>query len=177
MNEAIVVLLQELGSEIRSRRDPEHTYTAAALGSFAAIVGGVAAVTALANVSAVPFWRHPALIGAVVCAVLSVLVVRKIERECVIYAALRQEQFKLVEMLREDANLKAEQIPAGLKSSAPTPSGHSYSTSLVNGAAIAAGAFCLAVWYGTITAAPPAQVAVQANCASASTPASGVGTK
>ena len=153
MSEAVSVLLQEVGNEIRSRRDPEHTYTAAALGAFAAIVGGVAAVTALANVSAVPFWRHPALIGAAVCAVLAFLVIRKIERESGIYADLRQAQFKLVELLAASAGLKADDIPPGLKATAPKPEGHHYSSQLIGGTAAASFVFCTAVWYGTITSA------------------------
>ena len=56
-------LLSEISAELRSRRDPEHLYTAASVGAFGAVAWGVAALGA-GQPQFVPMSpTHPALVG------------------------------------------------------------------------------------------------------------------
>jgi hypothetical protein len=81
----LLARLAEHGEELRSRREPEYIYTAAAIGSFGAVAWGIAALAA-ANAPT----RLPAIVAAVGVFVVALTVVAKSWRE-----HLRHEQQRI----------------------------------------------------------------------------------
>jgi hypothetical protein len=140
------VLLQEHGNEIRSRRDPEHIYTAAFVGAVGALAWGVATIGTISRLALVPWWRHPAIFGALGCMVMAFFVIRKIRREYRVHLKLRGEQNVLARSLAQAAGIDQSELPQGLQSLDEVGLGHHFSIWIVVVAAFTAGAFCLSVW-------------------------------
>jgi hypothetical protein len=143
---AISLLLQEVGTELRSRREPEHLYTAALVGALGAVAWGAATIATMQNVERIPFWKHPAIVGAFACVVIAAAVWIKIRREHKVYVELRGEQIRLAGLFAAQAGLAPDQLPAGLRTGAVSGNGHLHSGVIVFASAIASFAFCIAVW-------------------------------
>ena len=142
---ALTFLLQEVGTEIRSRRDPEHLYTAALVGALGAIAWGVATIATITD-KQIPFWRHPALIGVLACVLMAWSVWCKVKREHEIYAELRLEQVRLVNLWVSVSGVQEKEIPPGLRIGSAAGRGHTYSGRIIGVSALVSSLFCLAVW-------------------------------
>jgi hypothetical protein len=70
-------MLQEVVAELRSRREPEHLYTAALV----AVARGVATIASIKGADKIPFCRHPAIAGAFACLIIAIAVWLKVNRE------------------------------------------------------------------------------------------------
>lgn len=141
------MIFAELSEEIRSRREPEHLYTAAAIGAFGAIAWGVATIaTVTTNKNPVAFYQHPALVAAGACVILTVAVIAKIVREHKKYVDLRREQIKLAQSLAESCSFDRSNLPPGLHVGKESGPGYLWSTGVVVCAAVGAIAFCVSVW-------------------------------
>ncbi|MGH9549379.1 MAG: hypothetical protein ACRD3W_08390, partial [Terriglobales bacterium] len=92
------MLLTELGAALRARSEPEHLYTAAALGSFGALAWGVAALQPESYLTR-PMWMRPAVIAAIGTAVVASSVVVKIIREHYKFAEIKREQARIAKQL------------------------------------------------------------------------------
>ena len=147
--DGLILLLQEIGAEVRSRREPEHLFTAAAVGAMGAIAGGSGAVATVDALASVPFWQHPALLGAVSCVVICVAIVVKTERENRVYRAARSEQLRLYKLFAQEHGLLQSELPHGLRTTAQVGRGHWYSSAVVIAATLGATAFCLSVLAST----------------------------
>jgi MFS family permease len=143
---ALEHILQEIGNEVRSRREPEHAFTAAAVGALGAIAAGTAAVATVPGLAAAPAWRHPAVVGAVACVLIAIAILFKIERENRVYRAARAEQVSLYAKFAAECGLKNFELPKGLQSAAIVGKGHWFSAAIVLVAALGSASFCLAVW-------------------------------
>jgi len=114
------------------------------LGVIAACVATLSATSNLTNTS---WWKHPALLGAVVAIVVPVAVWLKIQREHkLLYAPLRQEQIGLTAHLSTQAGLQQSDLPAGLRRGSAAGAGYRYSGIVLAASAIGTFLFCLAVW-------------------------------
>ena len=140
------VLVASIGAEVRARRDAEHTYTAATVAATGAVAWGVAATAAVDDRSGIPWWRHPALAGALICLMCAGAVWLKICREHQLYYRLRLEQFRLATSLAEASGLEQIELPPGLRKGAIVGSGHLFSGAILAALSIAAVLFCLTVW-------------------------------
>jgi hypothetical protein len=143
---AISLLLQEVGTELRSRREPEHLYTAALVGALGAVAWGAATIATVQNVETIPFWKHPAIVGAFACVVIAVAVWIKVRKEHKGYVELRGEHIRLAGLFATQAGLEQDQLPAGLRTGTVSGNGHVYSGIVIFASAIASFAFCIAVW-------------------------------
>lgn len=139
------MLFQHVTEELRSRRQPEYIYTAAAVGAFGAIAWGVATLATLQI--GVPNWRHPALTGIIAIVMIAIPVIIKIRREHSHYIVLRKEQVDLIGTMAQECKLDEEMIPTGLKkSSIIVGRGHLLSIFIVTGAGLGATLFCASIW-------------------------------
>jgi hypothetical protein len=154
---ALEHLLQEIGNELRSRREPEHIFTASAIGAMGAIAGGTAAVATVPALASAPIWQHPAIIGAATCFLIGLSIVAKTERENRVYRAARLEQTRLYALFAKEHALLNSELPKGLRLDAKAGRGHWFSSAIVIAATVGSLSFCLAVWV-TTKARPTAAV-------------------
>jgi len=146
-HELLLTVFTDLANELRSRREPEHLYTAAAIGSFGAIAWGVAALAAAQGKSSFYPLLHTAFVAALGSVIVEILVILKIKREHREYAKLREHLGEISRRLPRACGLPAEyDLPLGLTSGETGP-GYTGSVRIVEGAAFAAVIFCLAVWF------------------------------
>lgn len=142
--EFLTALLADMGSEVRSRREPESILTAAFVAAAGAAIWGVAALNIPAPKPS--WWCHPAIVGAIGIVILSIAVVIKIIREYITYKEARMEQGiianKIIKLLGEEPSL----LPKGL-ANAKARSGHRYSVGIVIVAGLAAVCFCLSIYF------------------------------
>jgi len=137
-----LVLLTEMGHATRARSEPEHLYTAAALGSFAALAWGVAALHP-ETYSVRPLWSRPAMVAAIGVALVASGVVIKIVREHGKFAEIKSEQARIAARLASlpgAAGIIPERILSPVAGK-----GYLYSIAVVVLPAIAAICFCMAV--------------------------------
>jgi hypothetical protein len=135
-----LTLLPELGAALRFRSEPEHLYTAAALGGFGAVAWGVATLQP-GNYFDRPLYERPAVVAAIGTLVLAIAIVAKICREHTKYAALKKEQKNIADKL--DSSCGEIITPNTMRSEAG--GGYIWSIAVVSVAAIGAIAFCLSV--------------------------------
>lgn len=138
-------LFQNLCAELRARRDAEHLYTAALVGALGAVSWGVATLATTSS-SAAPYWRHPALAGALACFLMAAGVLAKIYREHTVYVRLRLEQVTLVTLFAASAGVPEKELPVGLRPGGKAGKGYRYSCAIVILSTIGAIYFCLTVW-------------------------------
>jgi hypothetical protein len=138
-----LALFQHVTDELRSRRQPEYAYTAAAVGAFGAIAWGVAALVALSN--PVPTWRHPAIAGIVTVLLIAFPVIVKILQEHKNYVQLREDQQRLAKEMVVAYGLDLSWLPAPLRPAGKIGDAHRWSVGIVLGAGVGAVLFCLAV--------------------------------
>ena len=143
---ALSMLLQEVGAELRARREPEHLYTAALVGALGAVAWGVATIASVPGAKTIPWWRHPALAGALVCTIFAVAVWFKVRREHDQYIDLRADQVRIAGLVGEVAAVKQDELPAGLRTGGKAGSGYLYSAAVIAASAVAAIYFCVSVW-------------------------------
>jgi hypothetical protein len=136
----LLLLLQELGAALRARSDPEHLYTAAALGSFGAVAWGVAALKPQDYLSR-PIWTRPGTVAALGILLVALSVVRKIRREHKKYTETKKQYSLVATLLKSLPN--GDVIPNNWTD--PAGEGHKYSEWLVMVAAGAAILFCLSL--------------------------------
>jgi hypothetical protein len=146
VDDLLFALLQDLGEEIRKRRDPEYIYTAAAVGSFGAVSWGVAALGGISARRIISAWATPASVAALGTLLLAAAVMHKIYRDHDAYRKLREEQVKIAGLLATKLGVNVKDLPKqycevgrGL--------GYLWSMAVVFVAAIGAVAFCLSVNY------------------------------
>jgi hypothetical protein len=141
------LLLQELGDEIRRRREPEHLYTAAAVGAFGAVAWGVATIATVQNANMSPVYLHPAIVAAVGCILLAFALIAKVVREHRRYARLRREQIRIANWLADACSGSFHhQLPPGLQNGATAGCGYLGSILVIVSSAGLAAAFCVSVW-------------------------------
>lgn len=134
----LLVVLQELGTALRARSDPEHIYTAAAVGYFGAVAWGVAALKPQDYLSRV-IWTRPATVAAVGILVVACLVVWKILHEHKNFATIKEQYARVAAILKALPN--GDVIPDQLTKRAGK--GAWISVCIVIGAALPSIAFCL----------------------------------
>ena len=136
------MLLKEQCDAMRSRSEPEHLYTATAVGSFGAVAWGVAALTP-DKYSSRPFMLRPALIAAVGIVVVAALIRRKIVREHGEYEKAKKARIAIAAKL---ANLGGDAgIIPDYMTSEKEGLGYKGSIWIVAGAAAVASLFCLSL--------------------------------
>jgi len=143
---ALSVLFQDIGSEVRARRDPEYLYTAATIGALGALAWGVATIATVQGAGGIPSWRHPAVAGAVASLMLTWAVWQKIQREHGIYVALRAEQLRIAGLLAEATGVSQEELPTGLRLGVTAGAGHRASGVVIGSTCAATVLFCLSIW-------------------------------
>ena len=143
---ALMLLLQEVSAELRSRRDPEHLYTAALIGALGAVAWGVATIATTEIVKNVPYWRHPALVGALACLMMSVGVWIKVKREHSVYVQLRRDHVRLAGLVASAAGLNQSELSEGLQEGQAAGKGYRYSGVVIALSASASFLFCLSIW-------------------------------
>jgi hypothetical protein len=144
--DVLVAMLAELGQEERSRRDPEHIFTAAVIGAFGAIAWGVATIATVTIQQPVRWFQHPAIVAAAGCFVLAVAVIAKIVREHAVYCDIRREQVAIAHKLANLCGLDVAELPRGFQLVDEARPGYWLSINLVFWAALAAVLFCISVW-------------------------------
>jgi len=144
--QGLAIFLQDHGQEIRSRRDPEHIYTAALVGAVGALAWGVATVGAIFPSASIPWWRHPAIVGAIACLVMASFVTLKIIREYRVHLILRKEQVRLASLLADETGVLRPEVPAGLQSTSGVGLGHQLSITIIMVTAVSAGLFCVSIY-------------------------------
>jgi uncharacterized membrane protein len=146
VDDLLFAALQDLGEEVRKRRDSEYIYTAAAVGSFGAVSWGVASLSTAASQRIVSAWATPASVAAIGTGLLAAAVVHKIYRDHDAYAGLRGEQVRIVKLLAGRLGVRDEDLPKQYREVGPGL-GYLWSMTVVLVAAIGAIAFCLSVNY------------------------------
>jgi len=137
-----LVLLKELCDAMRARTEPEHLYTAAAVGSFGAVAWGVAALKP-EQYLARPFYLRPAAVGIVGILIVALGICIKILREHGVYAEAKKALCQIAKQL-DSLEGASGMIPAYiLKEEAG--SGFRYSIAVVVSAALGAVLFCLSL--------------------------------
>jgi hypothetical protein len=141
-SDLLLVLLKEQCDAMRARSEPEHLYTAAAVGSFGAVAWGVAALRPEQNMSRV-FALRPAFIAAVGILAVAALIWRKIVRE--------RGEFEKAKTARSVTAKKLAEL-AGNEDLVPTymvsdekGMGYRGSVWIVIGSAMVASLFCLSL--------------------------------
>jgi hypothetical protein len=135
----LLVLHTELGAELRLHREPEHTYAAGALGAFGAVTWGVATLATDAGGTQPAF---VAALGTLVVAVAVILRIGTLHRK---YAQLRREAVRIAHQLVIVSRADPALLPAALHNPVAGP-GYWWSVGVVAASAVAAIAFCLAVY-------------------------------
>jgi hypothetical protein len=91
-------LLAELSAALRARSEPEHLYTAAALGGFGAVAWGVAALQP-EKYSNKAMYQRPAGVAALGTLLVAIAIVMKIRREHRKFAEIKKEQARIAAQL------------------------------------------------------------------------------
>jgi hypothetical protein len=141
-HQVLVALLADVGNELRSRRDPEHLYTAASVGAFGAVAWGVSTLAA-AHIQG-SRWGQPPFVAAAGVVALALVVSRKIYRVHQDYVGLRAYQGQLARALCESLHVGHDAFPRSMLSG-KAGSGHWGSILVVAVAALAAVWFCLSL--------------------------------
>jgi hypothetical protein len=141
--EVLVALLSDMGSEVRSRREPESILTAAFVAASGAVAWGVAALNVKDSIA---WCFHPAVVGALGIIFLAIAMIMKIKREYRTYEKARAEQGRLAEQLVELLGEDKSMLPEGLADPVAR-SGHRYSIGIVIAAGVAASLFCLSIYF------------------------------
>jgi hypothetical protein len=137
-----LILLTELSSALRARSEPEHLYTAAALGGFGAVAWGVAALQPEKYVSR-PVYQRPAAVAALGTLLVAAAIALKIYREHRKFSEIKKEQARIARDLSSSPNA-SDIIPQIMLSEVPGK-GYIWSLVVVITAAVAAVAFCLSL--------------------------------
>jgi hypothetical protein len=137
-----LVILKELCDSMRARSEPEHLYTAAAVGSFGAVAWGVAALRPEQYLGR-PFYLRPAAVAVMGILIVAVAICIKIKREHTVYADTKKALSKIAIQL---ASLEGAEgmIPDHMRGEKAGP-GFKYSIGVVAAAASLAILFCLSV--------------------------------
>jgi hypothetical protein len=139
----LLTLLTEIGNTLRARSEPEHLYTAAAVGGFGAVAWGVAALQPERYFNRPVFWR-PAMVAVVGILIVAASITAKIVREHGVYRKTRKEQARIAGLLA--AVVGKEGIPSYMLD-ARSGAGFLWSLFVVVLSAFAASGFCLSlVW-------------------------------
>jgi hypothetical protein len=146
--EILPALFTQITDELRARRDAEHIYTAAAVGSFGAIAWGVASLAGARPLHVSGALLDPAIVASIGSLLLAAAVITKIEVEHWKYRDLRIELGRTSERILKVYNLPAGYLPKGL-TSGKAGAGHVWSILIVAGGALLATAFCLSVWFSS----------------------------
>ena len=93
-----LVLLKELCDAMRARTEPEHLYTAAAVGSFGAVAWGVAALNPQTYLAR-PFYLRPAVVGVISVLAVALGICIKIWREHGVYAEAKKVLSRIAKQL------------------------------------------------------------------------------
>ena len=141
------LLLQEISAELRSRRDPEHLYTAALIGALGAVAWGVATIATVEALTKTVFWQHPALVGAFACLVMSIGVWLKVQREHNGYVNLRKDHVRIAALVASAAGIEQSELSQGLRQDQIAGNGHLYSGIVIASSAVASFLFCLSIWF------------------------------
>ena len=135
-------LLMELGVALRARSEPEHLYTAAALGGFGAVAWGVAALQPEKYTSKA-IYQRPAGVAAIGTLLVATTIVMKICREHRKFAEIKKEQARIAARL-DSMQGAVGIIPKSMLS--PTAGkGYIWSLAVVIAGAVAAICFCLSL--------------------------------
>ena len=145
----LLALLSQITDELRARRDPEHLYTAAAIGGFGAVAWGVATVATTPGAKGLPFYVHPAIAGALGTLVVALAVIRKILREHKKYQDLSTQKIRISGLIQKAFSIPEDYLPVGLKS--PAGRGDLWSVLVVAAAGVAAIWFCVTIWLSATT--------------------------
>jgi len=138
----LIALLAELSTALRARSDPEHVYTAAALGSFGAVAWGVAALQPDKYVSR-PYMARPAVVAGIGASIVAIAVIAKIFREHEKFAKVKVEQARILKQLSLLPGAD-EIVPIDMLSP-KAGNGYIWSIAVILAGAVAAIAFCLSV--------------------------------
>lgn len=137
-----LILLTDLSAAMRARSEPEHLYTAAALGGFGAVTWGVAALQPDKYFGR-PLYKRPAGIAAFGTLLVGTAIVVKIWREHKRFAEIKEDRAKIANQLASQQGATGI-IPKDYLS--PDPGrGDRYSLAIVIIAAFGAILFCLSV--------------------------------
>lgn len=144
------LLVSEISAEIRSRRDPEHIFTAAVVGALGAVAWGVAATASLSSVCHLPTLQHPAVVGIATILLMAGPVLSRIIRENGLYRALRREQVRINTHYIKLVGLSETDLPPGLRSNGETNGkGYWFSSAIVILSTIGTLLFCLSIYWVT----------------------------
>jgi hypothetical protein len=137
-----LILFTELGVALRARSEPEHLYTAAAVGGFGAVAWGVAALHPDKYLSK-PVYKRPAGVAALGTLLVATAIVVKICREHIKFAEIKKEQAQIATQLSSLSGA-AGIIPENMLSPV-AGRGFIWSLAVVIAAAVAAICFCLSL--------------------------------
>ena len=135
-------LFTELSAALRARSEPEHLYTAAALGGFGAVAWGVAALQP-EKYSSKAMYQRPAGVAALGTLLVATAIVMKICREHKKFAEIKKEQARIAAQIASLPGA-AEIIPKSMLSPI-AGKGYIWSLVVVIAAAGAAILFCLSL--------------------------------
>ena len=141
----LLTLFTQYTDELRARREAEHIYTAAAIGSFGAVAWGVAALAGEHLVHLPCFLFHPAIVAAIGTLVVAAAVAIKIEVEHAKYAGISEELIKHSQRISKVFNLPSGYLSKNL-TSGDAGRGDLWSIGILAAGAILSIGFCLAVW-------------------------------
>lgn len=140
-----LALLAELGNALRARSEPEHLYTAAAIGSFGAFAWGVAALRPQDYICRA-WYKRPAVVAIASILIVASLVVYKIFREHRVYRDTKREQARIARRLASLPGATDDLVPEYMKKE-KAGRGYLVSVVVVIGPALAAIAFCCSLAY------------------------------
>jgi hypothetical protein len=137
-----LVLLTDLSVALRARSEPEHLYTAAAVGGFGAVTWGVASLQP-EKFSSRPPYKRPAGVAIFGTLLVAFAIGVKIYREHKRYAEIKEDRAKIANQLASQQGATGI-IPKDYLSPAPGW-GFIYSLAVVGLAAAGAIWFCISV--------------------------------
>ncbi len=140
--EILPTLFTEVTEELRSRRQAEFVYTAAAIGSFGAIAWGVAALGPGRSIHSPCVMLHPAIVASIGAVAVALVVSVKIWSEHKRYRGGMKQLGKYSERISQVFNVTlSEKLLSG-----EAGPGYRGSIWIVIVAALMAVTFCLSVW-------------------------------
>jgi hypothetical protein len=142
--DTLLALLPEIGNALRARSEPEHLFTAAAVGGFGAVAWGVAALQPEKYLSRPVYWR-PAMVAVIGILIVAGSITAKILREHGVYRKTRKEQARIAGQLA--SVIGKENVPDYMLDE-KAGRGFFWSLSVVVIAALAASGFCLSLVWG-----------------------------
>src|SRR2546427_35418 len=115
----LFAIFEDLGEEVRKRRDPEYIYTAAAVGGFGAVSWGVASLSGANPQRILSGWADPPSVAAFLTGGLAAAVIFKIIKDHRVYVELRNEEVRIVSLLAKSLGANVEELPERYRRAGP----------------------------------------------------------